>query len=99
MAWERRHARSARAALVGMVLATVGYAVWLLPGTGTGLPAWLRPTALVLGIGVVVALAASLVQRGPRAAGVLAVVGVGVTAVLVPVVASASVGLQRSGTV
>ncbi len=93
LAWERRHERSTRVALVGMVLVTAGYAVWLLPGTGTGLPAWLRPTVLVLGIAVVVALVATCSCAVPAVCGwwPMAVVGVGLTAVLVPAVASESV--------
>ncbi len=97
LAWERRHERSTRVGLLGMVVVTAGYAVWLLPDTGTGLPGWLRPTVVVLGIAVVVALVATLLVRSPRNLRVVAVVGVGVIAVLVPAVASESVVTNTLG--
>jgi 4-amino-4-deoxy-L-arabinose transferase-like glycosyltransferase len=97
LAWERRHERSVRASLVGLVLLTVGYAAWLLPDSGTGLQTWLRPTVLGLGIAVTVALLVSICVRGPRALGVAAVVGVGATTVLVPAVAAQSVVANTLG--
>ena len=45
LAWRRRDRVWSRLALGIAVLGTAGYAAWLLPASGTGLPAWLRPAA------------------------------------------------------
>ena len=58
---------------------------------------WLRPTALALGIAVVVALLATLSGRGPRTVGIAGVVGVGAAALLVPLAASESVVASNLG--
>jgi 4-amino-4-deoxy-L-arabinose transferase-like glycosyltransferase len=96
LAWEGRHSVRLRVSLMGIVALTVGYAAWLLPGSGTGLPAWLRPTILALGV-VVVALVGSTIVRRQAALNVAALLAMGATALLVPVVASVSVVDSRLG--
>jgi 4-amino-4-deoxy-L-arabinose transferase-like glycosyltransferase len=97
MAWQGRHRVVTRAALFAMVLLTTGYAVWLLPGRGTGLPAWLRPTAFGLGLAATVVLVMTMLGRSPRQLRAVAVLGVGLAALLVPVVASESVVASTLG--
>jgi len=97
LAWDRRQHVATRVALFGMLLVTAGYAVWLLPGTGTGLPGWLRPTMLGLAIVAAVLVAATLLVRGNRQLWTVAVLGVGLTALLVPAVASESVVANTLG--
>ena len=67
LAWEHRRRPAAVALTAGVVLVTVGYAAWLLPPEGTGLPSWLAPAALVLGLAAAALLAWSA-WRGPRGA-------------------------------
>ena len=43
LAWQHRQRAWSWLALGAAVLATAGYATWLLPASGTGLPGWLRP--------------------------------------------------------
>jgi 4-amino-4-deoxy-L-arabinose transferase-like glycosyltransferase len=81
VAWEHRRRPAAVALTAGVVLVTVGYAAWLLPPEGTGLPSWLAPAALVLGLAAAALLAwsawrALAARRGGDEAG--AAVGVGV---------------------
>ena len=57
LAWERRRSPATLAVTAGVVLVTVGYAAWLLPPEGTGVPPWLAPAVAVLGL-VAVALIA-----------------------------------------
>jgi len=97
LAWDARHKVAARRALVGGVVLTVGYADWLLPAAGTGLPAWLRPGVLGLGVVAVAALAtASLFRRRTLGLVLTSAAVVGAT-LLVPAVASASVVTNTLG--
>jgi 4-amino-4-deoxy-L-arabinose transferase-like glycosyltransferase len=58
LAWPRRGQPAARGALAATVIVSVGYGVYLLDG-GTGVPGWLAPTAICLGVaGALAALAA-----------------------------------------
>ena len=63
LAWEQRRRPAAVALTAGVVLVSVGYAAWLLPPEGTGLPSWLAPAAVALGL----AAAALLVLSAWRA--------------------------------
>ncbi len=67
LAWAHRDRRSVVLVSAGTVLVTVGYARWLLPPQGTGLPPWLAPTAVAVGL-VAVALLAWLAW-GQRSGG------------------------------
>ncbi len=64
LAWRYRHHALSWLALAAALLATAAYGDWLLPASGTGLPGWLRPAVLVLGIAAAVCcLAAAAWQR------------------------------------
>jgi 4-amino-4-deoxy-L-arabinose transferase-like glycosyltransferase len=98
VAWARRDRVGVVATVAGTALVTVGYAAWLLPPAGTGLPSWLAPLAVALGVAAAAVLVASVVvsarnRPGHRALG-LAVAGAvlaGGAVLVVPAVASASV--------
>jgi 4-amino-4-deoxy-L-arabinose transferase-like glycosyltransferase len=55
LAWRYRERRVSPAALAGTLLCCVGYGIFLLHG-GTAVPAWLAPTAAVLGLAGALAL-------------------------------------------
>lgn len=101
LAWE--HPGEAWIAVVtaGTVLITVGYATWILPTRGTGLPNGLAAAAIALGVLAVVALAWSALHSRQRArpvpAAAVAVVLAGAALLLVPAVASASVVAEGLG--
>ena len=67
LAWAHRGRQSVVLLSAGTVLITVVYATWLLPPQGTGLPPWLAPTVVVVGL-VAVALLA-LLAREQRSGG------------------------------
>jgi 4-amino-4-deoxy-L-arabinose transferase-like glycosyltransferase len=100
LAWQRRRSALTQIAVVSVVLLTAGYGYWLLPPSGTGLPEWLAPVLLGLGLLVVGALAATmLLHRDLTGSAVgAAVAGVVLAAtLLVPLVASVSVVANRLG--
>ncbi len=97
VAWRRR--RSARVRLVvGLTMGiSVAYAAWLLPETGTGLPVWLFPALLVLGVVATVAL---LLPSWFAAGSRLLLLGLATSlaaVMIVPGVASASIAASRLG--
>jgi 4-amino-4-deoxy-L-arabinose transferase-like glycosyltransferase len=57
LAWAHRGRQSVVLLGAGTVLFTVGYAAWLLPPQGTGLPSWLAPVVVVVGLAAVALLA------------------------------------------
>jgi 4-amino-4-deoxy-L-arabinose transferase-like glycosyltransferase len=97
VAWAGRDRVGVVATLAGTALVTVGYAAWLLPASGTGLPSWLAPLAVALGVLAAALLVAAMVVTSKRpgrvALGVAAAGAVfaGGAGLLVPAVASASV--------
>ncbi len=97
LAWRRRASVWVRLTVAVTVLITAVYAAWLLPATGTGLPAWLEPAVLTAGaVGVV----AVLVSSWRSVAAALLPVGLAVSVVavmLVPTVASVSIAAERLG--
>jgi 4-amino-4-deoxy-L-arabinose transferase-like glycosyltransferase len=106
LAWDGRHAVATRVALIFVVVGTAGYAFWLLPDAGTGLPAWLAPTVLGTGCAAGAWVAGRAVVRRARvaarelAARELAaweLAAIGVVVVLVPLVASLSVVTNTLG--
>jgi 4-amino-4-deoxy-L-arabinose transferase-like glycosyltransferase len=96
LAWRSLHRAVTRCTVGAAVVLTSGYAAWLLPGSGTGLPGWLEPAVVVLGLAAVLALVAMLLRRRAAltvAAAVLAAAG----GLLVPTVAATSVVSNRLG--
>ena len=57
-AWAHRGRPSVVLMSAGTVLVTAGYAEWLLPAQGSGLPTWLAPAVAVVGISAAAALGA-----------------------------------------
>jgi 4-amino-4-deoxy-L-arabinose transferase-like glycosyltransferase len=97
LAWERRRSPRVVLGTAAVVTATVAYAAWLLPSSGTGLPSWLEPVVIALGVlATAVLLAVALGRAGAR----LPVAGAGLAAatlLVVPVVATASVVTESLG--
>ncbi len=67
LAWAHRGRQSVLLLSAGTVLVTVGYATWLLPPEGTGLPPWLALAVVVVGMAVVALL--GWLAREERSAG------------------------------
>ena len=100
LAWESRRSTLTRVALIGIVLLTSGYGYWLLPSSGTGLPVWLAPFLVGLGLLAVATVAATMLPHGHRAGSAIAVVIAGIVGgaiLLVPLVASVSVVSNELG--
>jgi 4-amino-4-deoxy-L-arabinose transferase-like glycosyltransferase len=97
LAWESRRSRVAPPLTAGVILVSAGYAAWLLPARGTGLPDWLYPLVIVLGVAT--AAAVLLRTRRPAATGQpLALLALGTVVLLaVPAVASVSIVTNRLG--
>jgi 4-amino-4-deoxy-L-arabinose transferase-like glycosyltransferase len=98
-AWRvRRTGRGALAVAVAVAAVSVTYAAWLLPAEGTGLPTWLRPMLVAVGLAAEVLLAASLLSAGSRpklsSAGLVAA---SAALLLVPASASVTVVFHRLG--
>jgi 4-amino-4-deoxy-L-arabinose transferase-like glycosyltransferase len=91
LAWQHRRCAWSWLAVGAAVLATAGYAAWLLPAGGTGLPGWLRPAALGLAAAAVCCVAAAAWHRHavPLAAAALTLAAAG--SLIVPATASAAV--------
>lgn len=97
MAWVRRRTVGAQVAVLVAVGVTTVYAYWLLPDSGTGLPAWLAPAVLVLGLVAVAVLVAAMV-RPPGDTGSTVGLGLAAAALLVvPTVATVSVVADTLG--
>ena len=95
LAWQHRQRAWSWLALGAAVLATAGYATWLLPASGTGLPGWLRPAAIGLAAMAVCCVAAAAWRR--RAVAVAAVALTLATAATLIVPAAASAAVVQSG--
>ena len=61
LAWQGRRSTLVRAVIGSTLLVSAGYAAWLLPEAGTGLPGWLVPGLVLLTIASAVGL---LARRG-----------------------------------
>jgi len=97
LAWRARQTLAAQITVAASVLLTVGYAAWLLPSSGTGLPGWLKPAAVVFGVAATGLLMYVLLRRSRPGIVVAASLLVGLSLVLVPTVASQSVVANRLG--
>ena len=110
LAWQHRRQARAQLAVGIALLVTAGYGTWLLPGSGTGLPAWLKPALIGLSalsavsIGAVAAARpaaarsqAAAGRKRPRGSGAAPIALVAVAILVVPVAASASVVFSGLG--
>jgi hypothetical protein len=97
MAWKRRASTWAGLTVAATVLTTAGYAAWLLPATGTGLPGWLEPAVLTAGVVGAASLLLSAWRRAPAALLSVSLAASVVAVMLVPAVASVSVAAERLG--
>ena len=91
LAWQHRERAWSWLALGAAVLATAGYATWLLPVSGTGLPGWLRPAAIGVAATAVCCVAAAAWRRRAVALAAVALTLAAAAALIVPGVASAAV--------
>ena len=90
LAWRHRDYLGAQLTVTAALLGTTGYAFWLLPASGTGLPSWLRPALAALALAALIPGALVLVIRAGAVAGA-AVAAAALACLLVPVTASVSV--------
>lgn len=97
LAWANRRAGATRIAVVSVVLLASVYAYWLLPGSGTGLPGWLAPAVLGLGIAAAVLIAGAFALRLGATVTGLGFALAGAAMVVVPAVATASVVADTLG--
>jgi 4-amino-4-deoxy-L-arabinose transferase-like glycosyltransferase len=95
LAWQHRERAWSWLALGAAVLATAGYATWLLPASGTGLPGWLRPAAVGIAAAAVSCVAAAAWRR--RAVTLAAVALTLATAATLTIPAAASASVVQSG--
>ena len=101
LAWERRRQPVVPLLASAVVLVTVGYALWRLPASGTGLPGWLGAAVVVIGIGAVTTMVVSRwlsLERARFAFGTdVGLVIAGLAVLATPIVACASVVAQSLG--
>ena len=105
LAWEHRRQPGVLLTVMAAVLVTSGYAVWLLPSAGTGLPPWLRPAVGAVGLAAALALLAAAVGRrtadretgSPARGTTTALSAAAVAILLVPAAASTSVVVKALG--
>jgi 4-amino-4-deoxy-L-arabinose transferase-like glycosyltransferase len=95
LAWEHRQSAWSWLAVGAAVLATAGYAAWLLPASGTGLPGWLRPAAIGVAAAAVCCVAAAAWRRRAVALAAAALTLAAAGMLIVPAAAAAAV--VRSG--
>ena len=93
LAWAQRRNRIVPLLTAGVILVTAGYAAWLLPAEGTGLPGWLYPLVIVLGL----ASLPFVVRPSARERGLGFLLIPLVAILVVPAVASVSLVTKRLG--
>jgi 4-amino-4-deoxy-L-arabinose transferase-like glycosyltransferase len=93
LAWQHRGSPAVRRVVAATVAVTCGYAIWLLPQHGVGLPSGLPVAVGILGVASIAALL--LPVRVWTRAGAIALAAVALVAV--PAVASISVVAKRFG--
>ena len=91
LAWQYRQSVWTWLAAGLAVLVTAGYAAWLLPASGTGLPGWLRPAVIGVAAAAVCCVAAAAWRRRAVALAAAALTLAAAGTLIVPVVASAAV--------
>ena len=97
LAWADRRAARTQVAVLSTVLLSSVYAYWLLPSSGTGLPGWLAPSTLGLGLVVAVLTVAVLVLRAGVVASGMVLALAGAAMLVVPAAATASVMANTLG--
>ena len=95
LAWQHRQCAWTWLAVGVAVLATAGYAAWLLPASGTDLPGWLRPAAIGVAAAAVCCVAAAAWRR-PAAALAAAALTLAAAGMLI-VLAAAAAAVVQSG--
>jgi 4-amino-4-deoxy-L-arabinose transferase-like glycosyltransferase len=91
LAWQQRECAWSWLALGAAVLATAGYAAWLLPASGTGLPGWLRAAVIGVAAAALCCIAAAARRRRAVTLAAVAVTLATAATLIVPAVASAAV--------
>jgi 4-amino-4-deoxy-L-arabinose transferase-like glycosyltransferase len=91
LAWEHRERVWSWLAVGAALLATAGYALWLLPPGGTGLPSWLRPALIGLALAAACCLGALAWRPSRRILAAGSITLAALAALSVPAIASASV--------
>jgi 4-amino-4-deoxy-L-arabinose transferase-like glycosyltransferase len=91
LAWQHRQCAWSWLAVGAAVLATAGYAAWLLPVSGTGQPGWLRPAAIGAAATAVCCVAAAAWRRRAVALAAAALMLAAAGTLIVPAAASAAV--------
>jgi 4-amino-4-deoxy-L-arabinose transferase-like glycosyltransferase len=91
LAWRQRDRVWSWIALGVAVLGTAGYTAWLLPASGTGLPAWLQSAAAVLAAAALCCLAAAAWKRRSAVLAIISITCAAAAVLIVPAVASATV--------
>jgi 4-amino-4-deoxy-L-arabinose transferase-like glycosyltransferase len=89
LGWRHRRSGGTPLVLAAAVAWTAGYAWWLLPASGTGLPPWLKPGTAVLAAAAICGLAAAWLRWPNLRLASITLSGLAVLAV--PLVASVSV--------
>ncbi|MGH9054913.1 MAG: glycosyltransferase family 39 protein [Acidimicrobiales bacterium] len=85
-------------AIGGIVLFTVGFTAWLLPAQGTGLPGWLLPVTVAVGVvALALTLATPALERTAVFAPLVGLVAALVAMLVVPAAASVSIAANRLG--
>jgi hypothetical protein len=97
LAWRHRWQALARLALAVALAATAGYALWVLPESGTGLPTWLRTALASLALAAACCLAGTAWRRPARILAAASVALSAVAVLLAPAVAAGSVVASRLG--
>jgi 4-amino-4-deoxy-L-arabinose transferase-like glycosyltransferase len=90
LAWRGRDQAWTRVAAAAGALASGGYAVWLLPAAGTGLPGWLKPAVIAITL-IAAAVLAATARRAWRPVLPAALALSALAVVAAPAVAAASV--------
>ncbi len=97
IAWRARHSVWIKFTLGATVIATVAYAVWLLPPSGVGTESWLKPGLfLVSGLAFFGCIVSAWKTQSMRAIS-LGAIGSLVTVLFVPMIASATIALNSLG--
>jgi len=90
-AWQNRGRVASWLVLAAATLATAGYAMWLLPVSGTGLPHWLRPALIGLTAAAAACVAAAAWRRRSVPLAVISMTVAAMATLVVPAVAAAAV--------